>query len=633
MKKWCFFLLIIVPLASAENFDKYNDLTLIFEVSSGLDLIYGGNSKLELLSADLKLFPQNNKNQQVLDINTFSSPQAKIEEDGDITYLWNELYDTYIFGLKSKVKVNNQITKISSKIRFPYDFGMEFSEYLSQSEFIDINSDIRDKANEILIGEDDYYNAVFKLSSWIKDNIEYDLNTITANAVQKSSWVLENKQGVCDELTNLFISMLRSVGIPARFVTGMVYTNLEENWGNHGWAEVYFPNEGWVSWDVTFAQFGWIDPSHIKLGDAVDSGESSVEYKWKSRDVEVENRGLSLKTILFEDGELLEPLVKLNVRPLYERIKFGSYLPIAVTVENLNDYYLSDNIILTKAPRVDENVKTILLKPREIKTVYWISKVPTDLDDSYVYTSLLEVKDAFASSSKSEVFYVSDGEEIGFDEASLLITDFEVREEKEPLRDVNIVCSFEDRSYHSDEKIDILCKVRNNGNTQLGNLNFCLDETCFNDNLGIGEVKEFKYELNSKESALFVVESESFIEKENLKFSVIHTPNIYVTDLNPGLVDYGTDTEINFYLNSDFEARDVVIDITGIGEIRYDVLLGKEFVKFNVNSKRLTSGLNLAISYRDSEGKEYKDSKSYPIIVRNTPFYAKWLALFRGVTS
>lgn len=76
-------------------------------------------------------------------------------------------------------------------------------------------------------GESDYYKVVYELSDWTKTNIDYDLNTITAKAVKKSSWVLENRQGVCDELTNLFISMLRSVGIPARFVTGMVYTNID----------------------------------------------------------------------------------------------------------------------------------------------------------------------------------------------------------------------------------------------------------------------------------------------------------------------------------------------------------------------------------------------------------------------
>jgi len=107
----------------------------------------------------------------------------------------------YEYGLKSRVKIRNDIKEVKSKIRFPYEFDSSFDEYLDESEFIDINGGIKNKANEILEGEDDYYEVVYKLSGWVKDNIEYDLNTVTAKAVKKSSWVLENKNGVCPCLT------------------------------------------------------------------------------------------------------------------------------------------------------------------------------------------------------------------------------------------------------------------------------------------------------------------------------------------------------------------------------------------------------------------------------------------------
>ena len=71
---------------------------------------------------------------------------------------------------------------------------------------------------------------------------------------EPATWVYDNRQGVCDELTGLFISMLRELGIPARFVSGVSYTNLPEfakPWGGHGWAEVWFPDVGWVPFDVT----------------------------------------------------------------------------------------------------------------------------------------------------------------------------------------------------------------------------------------------------------------------------------------------------------------------------------------------------------------------------------------------
>ena len=82
------------------------------------------------------------------------------------------------------------------------------------------------------------YVVTFKVAKWIQENVKYDLSTLTADVVQKSSWVLSNKEGVCDEITNLFISMLRVVGIPARFVSGTVYSNVINNWGGHGWGDI-----------------------------------------------------------------------------------------------------------------------------------------------------------------------------------------------------------------------------------------------------------------------------------------------------------------------------------------------------------------------------------------------------------
>ena len=43
------------------------------------------------------------------------------------------------------------------------------------------------------------YSGVFNIAEFVRSNIKYDLNTITAKAVQKSSWVYFNKKGVCDE--------------------------------------------------------------------------------------------------------------------------------------------------------------------------------------------------------------------------------------------------------------------------------------------------------------------------------------------------------------------------------------------------------------------------------------------------
>ena len=283
---------------------------------------------------------------------------------------------------------------------------------------------------------------------------------------------------------------------------------------------------------------------------------------------------------------------------------------------------------MLKGPKVEENIKNVLLKPKEVKSVYWISQIPKELDKNYVYSSVIEARDVFSSFDTVEVFYSEDGRYIEKNEADLFLNDIEKREEKEAFTDVDITCDFEDRTYYSEENIEILCNLRNSGNVFLEKLNICLDNECFNGDLGVSEEKDFGFTFKAKESVLFLVENDKFIKKENIKFSVIKSPTIYVTDLSPSELNYGIETDVRFFLNSDFEVRNVLIDIDGIGEIKYDLLNGKKLVEFTTRSGKLISGLNLRISYEDSIGKKYNDIKNYPIVVKNVPFYARWLANF-----
>ena len=65
------------------------------------------------------------------------------------------------------------------------------------------------------------------------------------------------KQGVCQDFTNLFITLARLLGVPARYVCGYLYTG---NTGgssramsdaSHAWIELFIPNTGWKGFDPT----------------------------------------------------------------------------------------------------------------------------------------------------------------------------------------------------------------------------------------------------------------------------------------------------------------------------------------------------------------------------------------------
>jgi transglutaminase-like putative cysteine protease len=61
------------------------------------------------------------------------------------------------------------------------------------------------------------------------------------------------RRGVCQDLTHVFISAARHLGVPARYVGGYFHRadGVNDQDAGHAWAEAYVPSLGWVGFDAT----------------------------------------------------------------------------------------------------------------------------------------------------------------------------------------------------------------------------------------------------------------------------------------------------------------------------------------------------------------------------------------------
>ena len=635
-----FFTIPIIVLAQVNDFNSYSSIDADFKVSSTVDVISGPEGYIESYIARSNIRAINDSIRQVvLSENYAAVPKGvQVSQVNDsIQFEWDSKNsNVFQFEILSKVRVFNQFIKVKNRINFPPDnLPLIVQPYTHATQFIDINPEIRAKANELVEGETDYYRAIFSIGDWVENNINYSLDTLTEDALQKSSWVIQNKYGVCDELTNLFISMLRSVGIPARFVSGQAYSNVLDNFGNHGWAEVYFPGYGWIPFDITFKQLGWVDPSHIKMRDQLDSGEPSIEYYWRSRDVEFKTSNVSVET----DTTKLIPregrMANISVEVLHKKAGPGSFVPIFVKIKNPYDYYLPIAVFIRKSPELTtKNSITILLEPFGERNLFWITKIPDDFDKDFLYTSTIEVGDTYGDIATTELDYGADFEiysqENAEEEAALLSP----IPKREFLPDINFNCSFGKDAFFENEPVFANCVIENVGNTMISDVKVCLQDNCKYAALNIEEKTIVSFEFNPSTLSIgkkrFSAESARLIKYDYTDLKLIEDPQLRLADYGPKSFPYGDKENITLHFVSKSKAYDISIEIYGNTIVELNELSGKDAVILNFDTKDLPSDIvKVKIKYKDEGKREFVALDKEIAKVYDRPFYALLLYHFR----
>ena len=84
---------------------------------------------------------------------------------------------------------------------------------------------------------------------WVYENITYIRGSTTVATTAEQ--VLETRQGVCQDMTHLAMGMLRSLGVPVRYVSGLMSGQVGET---HAWLEFLHPAHGWLPSDPTRGQ-------------------------------------------------------------------------------------------------------------------------------------------------------------------------------------------------------------------------------------------------------------------------------------------------------------------------------------------------------------------------------------------
>jgi len=634
MKKSLFIVMciLLIPSAFADWFYNSEKITVDMDIYSYADIIKASpGGYIESATVNLTFFPKSTETQYILNYETL--PKAEVSDE-TITFRWKRPEDRITYRWNGRIEITNKITKISDKIRFPIeDLPDDVLAYTKPSKTIDSdNGDIIRLASETVKGEEDLFAAVFKVADWTKHNIKYDLSTLTADVSQKASWVLQNRYGVCDELTSLFIAMLRSIGIPARFVSGIAYTNSElfpEKWGPHGWAEVYFPNYGWVPFDVTYGEFGWVDPTHIKFKDSVDPDEASTYFQWLGKNADLKTRDLDIKTTLVDSHGNAKSDLSINAEVFKNSVNFGSYNLIEATIKNTGNYYYATELYLSKPKElsiIGQESKSILLFPNENRKVYWILKVDEGLGSKYSYTfpiavsttNNLTAKTSFeADARQSSATY----EEV--QEAALLL---EEETEKKYSGNVMLECSISKKNFYADESAEIECNAKNTGNVFLDNLKACFQSECIDFNLGISQEKLFSFKADNLDAGIkevpVILRNDLVSKSSYLSFQVKDRPKVDIGEIQyPLNASYTGNITISFVVaqSSQSSPKNVKVALKQNNIDKKWIipeLEGSRKFIVSVEGSQMRYGQNnyeISADYYDDSGNKYSKSEKFEI--------------------
>lgn len=243
------------------------------------DVVHGSQN-------ELRACPASDDHQQLVAYRVTTHPAARVFSHHDY---WGTRVDT--FGIREP-HVAMEVTAEATVETSPRplvtvsprraelerrDFRDAHIELLSRSEHTEWNGDVAAAAERVAAAAgDDVVGIVLALHRFVHTSLEYTPGA-TYIGVDVNE-VLGQAKGVCQDYAHLAVALCRSVGIPARYVSGYFFATDDASGADsesdhvevqtHAWFEAAIPDWGWLALDPTNAQ--QVGQRHIAIGHGRD---------------------------------------------------------------------------------------------------------------------------------------------------------------------------------------------------------------------------------------------------------------------------------------------------------------------------------------------------------------------------
>lgn len=212
--------------------------------------------------------PTADGSQTCLEYNLSITPDVKYFTH--IDYWGNNVNTFYIWDdHKELVVKSNAVLEISSNFnqghllseeehaskKLTKAFQNDHAEFLGATDFTRVSlAKLEEITKPIWNKSKSLYHYVKFVNDYIYD--EYMYEPVTTTVETTASEFLELKHGVCQDYAHLMLALCRYKGIPARYVSGYIYSGIDDeelrgSSATHAWVEILLPDTGWMGFDPT----------------------------------------------------------------------------------------------------------------------------------------------------------------------------------------------------------------------------------------------------------------------------------------------------------------------------------------------------------------------------------------------
>ncbi len=147
-------------------------------------------------------------------------------------------------------------------------------DYRRPTRLVPLGAVLRPLETEFYRSSAPLVETVLTINQWIYENFKYVPGATDVSTPLKN--VIQMRKGVCQDFAHAMLSILRTAGIPARYVSGYIEpvdptipgSELVGSAASHAWIEVSLPGNRWWGLDPTNNQV--VGDRHIKVATGRD---------------------------------------------------------------------------------------------------------------------------------------------------------------------------------------------------------------------------------------------------------------------------------------------------------------------------------------------------------------------------